>query len=75
MIILKIIGKNKNLIKNSKERDGKDFGYFMNSSKAERRYKWKSKTSLESGLVETINWVKKNKQIINKLDLDYKHKK
>lgn len=75
LLILKILGKSRKLIRNSKERDGKDFGYFLDSSKIIREYKWKNKTSLESGLKETIDWIKSNSKVINNLKLSYKHKK
>ena len=73
--ILKILGKNKRLIRNVKERDGKDFGYFLDSSKIIKEYGWKDKTSLENGLKKTIDWIINNSRIINKLSLKYKHKK
>jgi dTDP-glucose 4,6-dehydratase len=75
LIILKILGKKKSLIQNVKERDGKDFGYFLDASKIIKKYKWKNKRSLENGIKETINWVKDNLNIINKFNLSYKHKK
>ena len=75
LLILKILGKKRKLIRNSKERDGKDFGYFLDSSKIIKEYKWKDKTSLENGLKETVDWIKSNSKIINTLKLNYKHKK
>lgn len=75
IIILKILKRKKTLIKNVKERDGKDFGYFLDTSKIIKEYKWKDKRSLEQGLSETIHWIKNNLHIINNLNLDYKHKK
>ena len=75
LIILKILGKKKSLIQNVKERDGKDFGYFLNASKIIKRYKWKNKKSLENGIKETIDWINNNLTIIKKLNLNYKHKK
>ena len=75
LIILKMLKRKKTLIKNTKERDGKDFGYFLDASKIIKEYKWKDKTSLEQGLIETIDWIKDNLNIINKLNLKYKHKK
>ena len=74
-LILKILKRKTTLIKNTKERDGKDFGYFLNTSKIIKEYKWRDKTSLEQGLKETIYWIKNNLHIINNLNLDYKHKK
>ena len=73
--ILKILGKNNILIQNTKERDGKDFGYFLDSSKVIKKYNWKNKTNLEDGIKETIAWIKNNLHVINKLNLSYKHKK
>ena len=73
--ILKILGKKNILIQNTKERDGKDFGYFLDSSKVIKKYNWKNKTNLEDGIKETIAWIKNNLHVINKLNLSYKHKK
>tara|TARA_A100001015_G_C14986735_1_gene711904 strand:- start:821 stop:1819 length:999 start_codon:yes stop_codon:yes gene_type:complete len=73
--ILKILNKKKSLIRNVKERDGKDLSYFLNSSKIEKKYNWKDQTSLENGIKATIDWINNNLNIINKLNLSYKHKK
>ncbi len=70
-----MLKRKKTLIKNTKERDGKDFGYFLDASKITKDYNWRNKTSLEQGLIETIDWIKDNLDIINKLNLKYKHKK
>jgi dTDP-glucose 4,6-dehydratase len=75
ILILKILKRKKTLIKNVKERDGKDFGYFLDASKIIKEYKWKDKTSLEDGLIKTIHWIKNNLRTIKNLNLDYKHKK
>tara|TARA_B100001057_G_scaffold501283_1_gene623183 strand:- start:25468 stop:26466 length:999 start_codon:yes stop_codon:yes gene_type:complete len=75
LIIFKLLKKNKKLIKNVKERDGKDFGYYLDASRIFKKYGWKDKTSLESGIKETIDWINNNSNIINKLNLNYKHKK
>ncbi len=74
-IILKILKRKKTLIKNVKERDGKDFGYYLDTSKIIKEYKWKNKTNLEQGLRKTIYWINNNLHIIKNLSLDYKHKK
>jgi len=75
LIIFKLLKKNKKLIRNVKERDGKDFGYYLDNSRIVREYGWEDKTSLETGLKKTIDWIKNNYQVINKLNLKYKHKK
>ena len=74
-IILKILKIKKTLIKNVKERDGKDFGYYLDTSKIIKEYKLKNKTNLEQGLRKTIYWINNNLHIIKNLSLDYKHKK
>ena len=75
LIIFKLLKKNKKLIRNVKERDGKDFGYYLDNSRIIEEYGWQEKTSLETGLKKTVDWIKNNYQVINKLNLRYKHKK
>ena len=58
-----------------KERDGKDLKYTLNSNKIRNCYKWSEKTNLEEGIINTINWVKKNIDYFKKTSLNYKHKK
>ena len=57
------------------ERDGKDFKYTLNSSKIRKKYSWSEKTNLEDGIINTINWVKKNFNYLKKSSLNYTHKK
>ena len=59
----------------TKERDGKDIRYTLNSNKLRKRYMWKEKTKLEEGIIETINWIKKDIDYFVKVSLDYLHKK
>jgi dTDP-glucose 4,6-dehydratase len=58
-----------------KERDGKDLKYTLNSNKIRSRYEWSEKTNLEEGILDTIEWVKKNINYFKKASLNYKHKK
>lgn len=74
-LILKLQGKKKFLIKNVSDRVGKDYGYFLNSSKLNKRYSVKKPTSLEEGIKKTMNWVENNINKINKINLKYIHKK
>jgi dTDP-glucose 4,6-dehydratase len=74
MIIQKLNCKN-NLIKMKKERQGKDFGYFLSSIKLRKRYKWKDEVPLDLGLDEVIHWVNANINQFSKSDLDYLHVK
>ena len=75
LIILNLLKKNQKLIRNVKERDGKDFGYYLDDSRIIKEYGWQEKTSLEKGLKKTVEWINNNYQVISKLNLRYKHKK
>ena len=66
--------KNKNFY-HVKERDGKDLKYTLNSNKIRNYYSWSEKTNLEDGIINTINWIKKNLNYFKKVSLKYSHKK
>jgi dTDP-glucose 4,6-dehydratase len=66
--------KNKNTY-HIKERDGKDLKYTLNSNKIRNYYSWSEKTNLEEGIINTINWIKKNLNYFKKASLKYSHKK
>jgi dTDP-glucose 4,6-dehydratase len=66
--------KNKNTY-HVKERDGKDLKYTLNSNKIRKYYSWSEKTNLEDGIINTINWIKKNLNYFKKASLVYLHKK
>ena len=53
-------------IRFSKERKGKDKIYKLNSIKTRRNLSWKTKFDLDSGIKNTINFIEKNKKLINK---------
>ena len=50
------IKKNKSKIKFVKDRPGHDFRYALNSKKIRKQLKWKSKITLNKGLVNTFDW-------------------
>jgi len=58
-------------IKFVKDRPGHDFRYSLNSFKIKKKLNWSTKISLNSGLIETFDWYKKNniffKSVSNKL--------
>ena len=56
------------------DRPGKDQAYLMDSSRARTELGWNDETSLESGVDQTIEWVKRNLAEIKKLPLNYIHK-
>ena len=74
LINKKINIKNKNIYF-VKERDGKDLKYTLNSNKIRNCYTWSEKATLEEGIIDTINWVKKNIYYFKKTSLNYKHEK
>jgi len=54
--VLKIIGKNPNLIEFVEDRPGHDFRYSLDSSKIRSELGWKPKYSFEEALKETVKW-------------------
>ena len=54
--ILDIMGKSEDLIEFVEDRPGHDYRYSMNSNKISREMGWKSKTSFEHGIHNTIDW-------------------
>ena len=62
--LVQIIFKNLELdpnkyIKNVKDRVGKDNKYFLDSNKIRKELKWSEKFTLEQGIQQTIDWIKK----------------
>jgi dTDP-glucose 4,6-dehydratase len=74
-LILKKLNKPIKILINTKDRDGKDQGYILDSKKLRKKYKWKDSISLELGIDDTINWIKSNYKILSKYELEYRHKK
>ena len=54
--ILGIMGKSEDLIEFVEDRPGHDYRYSMNSNKISREMGWKSKTSFDYGIRNTIDW-------------------
>ena len=74
--LIKKIMKVKNTISyHVKERDGKDLKYTLDSNKIRNFYSWSEETSLENGIINTIDWVKKNINYFKKAPLKYIHRK
>jgi dTDP-glucose 4,6-dehydratase len=69
--IIEIIARNTNkelsdLIKVTPPRKSEDKQYWVNSNKAKKLLKWEPKVSLEEGIIDCIDWVKKfNKELLN----------
>lgn len=62
------------LVEMASERPGKDFQYFMDSSKAEKELGWKPGVSLDAGIQSTIEWAQKHKEQISQSSHNYHHK-
>ena len=62
------------LVKYTKERRSLDKIYILNTNKAKRELDWDASFSLETGLKETIDYIKKNYNKINKEKAVYLHK-
>lgn len=56
------------------DRPGKDEAYLLDSSKAGASLGWTSEVDLESGIRETIGWVRDNIDTLKQQPLDYVHK-
>lgn len=74
-LINKLMNVKVNNIYHVKERDGKDIKYTLNSNKIRKKYSWSEKTNLETGIINTIDWIKNNFDYFKKASLNYKHKK
>ena len=64
-----------NLVDIKRDRKGKDYKYFMDSSLIIKDLKWKNNISLNKGLIQTINWYLNNSNFLNKEKTFYIHKK
>ncbi len=60
--ILKLLGKNEDLIEFTSDRPGHDLRYALDTEKAYKHLGWKAETSFEEGLRRTINWYVENKE-------------
>lgn len=56
------------------ERLGKDAAYMLDSSKLRQKLGWRDRISLDEGLSQCIDWVRKNLDVLKQQQLDYVHK-
>lgn len=56
------------------ERLGQDKAYTIDSTRAREELHWKPQVSLEEGLSQTVDWVVKNFESIERYPLEYVHK-
>ena len=72
-IICKLLKKNYDfLIKKVKDRVGKDEIYILDGSSTKEKLKWKTKTTLQNGIKETILFYEKNYNYLKNKKLNYK---
>ncbi len=56
------------------DRPAKDAQYIMDTEKAEKKLGWKSNINLQTGLYQTIEWIKRDLDVIKAAPLHYIHK-
>ena len=61
-------------VKVGPERPGKDAAYLMNANKAKKELGWHPRYDLDSGLEETLQWVRGNLDTIRDMPKEYIHR-
>ena len=56
------------------ERLGKDAAYMLDSTKLRESLGWRDRVSLDEGIGQCIDWVRKNLEVLKQQPLDYVHK-
>lgn len=62
------------LVEVSEDRLGKDQAYLLDSTKLRDELGWVDRISLKQGIDETLNWIDRNMNELQKLPHDYQHK-
>ena len=74
-MIVKRLGKSmESAVEVVDERPGKDTAYMLNSDKLRTELDWHDEIKLEQGVEDTILWVEKNLEMLQRLPADYLHK-
>lgn len=61
-LIIRELGKDKNLIEFVQDRKGHDLRYAIDASKIKKQLGWSPKTSFDKGIIKTINWYKNDRK-------------
>ncbi len=61
-LIVRELGKDKNLIEFVQDRKGHDLRYAIDASKIKKQLGWSPKTSFNKGIIKTINWYKNDRK-------------
>lgn len=61
-LIVRELGKDKNLIEFVQDRKGHDLRYAIDASKIKKQLGWSPKTSFDKGIIKTINWYKNDRK-------------
>ncbi len=72
---IKKIFNSKNKLNFTQDRIGKDKAYKLSSNKLRKSLRWKEKNNFDHNLRFTCNWYLNNFNKLNKLKLNYEHKK
>jgi len=65
--VIKIMGKNENLIEFVKDRPGHDWRYALESIDLNKDFGWSPKVSFQEGLQKTIDWYEANQNWVEKI--------
>ena len=75
MVASKLDVKLADLIEAAPERPGKDFAYQLDSQKIRIELGWEDQISLSDGIDRTIKWVQNNLNELEKMPMNYEHRR
>ena len=75
MVASKLDVKLADLVEVVPERPGKDFAYQLDSQKIRIELDWEDQISLSDGIDRTINWVQSNLSELQKMPINYEHRR
>lgn len=75
MVASKLDVKLSDLIEAAPERPGKDFAYQLDSQKIRIELDWEDQISLSDGIDRTIKWVQNNLNELEKMPMNYEHRR
>jgi dTDP-glucose 4,6-dehydratase len=75
MVAAKLDVKLADLVEVVPERPGKDFAYQLDSQKIRIELDWEDQISLSDGIDRTINWVQSNLSELQKMPINYEHRR
>jgi len=62
------------VVEATEDRPGKDAAYLLDSARARRELDWNDRITLETGIAQTIDWIRDNLDALKDQPFDYIHK-